>query len=214
MKKPLVFLIDLDNTLLDNDKVKSEIKKSLIHVLGPLEAKHFWDHHDDIRTKTNLVDFPKAIREYCAEKDAETCDIRLGKIFDAIDFQKALYPDVYKVLEHLKSKGYVALFTEGDLVYQKKKIEKSGVGALVDRVFHFKHKLKHFEEIKKEFSHSHLIVVDDRSETLMKLKSKHPDITIVEVCQGHYSDVDHKDHPTLDKTIESISDLLHIPITN
>ena len=213
MKNPIVFLIDLDNTLLDNDKVKDEIKQSLAKVLGPLEAEHFWDHHDDIRTKTNLVDFPAAIREYCSEKDAKTCNVRLGEIFDSIDFQKALYPDVYDVLKHLKTKGNVALFTEGDSIYQKMKIEKSGVGAMVDHVFHFEHKLEHFDEIEKTYKNYQIVVIDDRSETLMKVKEMHPDIQVIEVCQGHYSDIDHKPHLKLDQTIEAIKDLKHYPFT-
>jgi len=209
MKKPTLFLVDLDNTLLNNDAVKAEIRKSLITVLGQSDAQHFWDHYNAIRTKTNLVDFPSAIKKYCEEKNAKTCDIRLKKIFHSINFKQALYPNVENVLNHLKTKGEVALFTEGDMIYQKVKIEKSGVGAMVNHIYHFEHKLEHFEAIKKKFHTYHIVVIDDRSETLMKLKALYPEITIVEVCQGHYSDVDHKPHPELDKTIESIGDLLH-----
>ena len=209
MQKPILFLIDLDNTLLNNDLIKNEIKRSLTQVLGSAEAEHFWKHHDDFRNKHNLVNFPYIIRKYCSEKHKDTCDFTLESIFKKIDFQKALYPKAKEVIVYLKKFGKVILFTEGDPVYQKMKIEKSTIGSMVDVILLFPHKLEHLDQIVKKYKDYDIEVIDDRSTTLMTIKNKYPQIHIIEVCQGHYSTVDHKAHPVLDKTIESISELLN-----
>jgi len=197
-----------DNTLLDNDRVKTEIKQSLVKVLGHGEANHFWKHHDEFRSKNNLVDFPKIIEKYCAEKHTDSCTIKLKNIFFIIDFKMAMYPTAVATLKHLKSIGKVAIFTEGDMVYQKRKVEQLGLNKLVNKIYLYLHKSDHIDEILSKWKGYTKIFVDDRSAKLIKIKRQYPDIRIVEVCQGHYSDKDHTPHKKLDMTIESIGDLL------
>lgn len=145
--KEIVFFVDVDNTLLDNDRIKDEIKKSLVKILGHKEAKHFWLHHDQFRERKKLVDFPKIISGYCKEKHRETCQLLVTEIFDSIQFKEALFPKIKEVLKYLKTMGKVIIFSESDDDYQKVKIAKSGLEAQVDEVLLFDHKLDHLEEI-------------------------------------------------------------------
>ncbi len=204
----VVFFIDVDNTLLDNDHVKEEIKKSLSRVLGEDETNHFWQHHDEFREYKNLVDFPTIIRQYCSEKHKDTCELVLSNIFDNINFAHALYPQAYEALQHLKTLGKVILFTEGDNVYQKKKIQKSGLEVFADDVLLFEHKWEHFAEIVKQYEGRQHVLIDDRADPLVKAKQQFPHIFTIEVCQGHYATADHKKHQDLDMKIHTLSELL------
>ncbi len=208
MEKYMVFLIDVDNTLLDNDHIKEEIKHSLILVLGEKEAMHFWHHHDNFRDYKKLVDFPNIIHIYCAEMHKDTCDTKLHRIFDSIEFAHALYPEAKNVLTHLKTLGKVALFTEGDSIFQKMKIEKSGLAKLVDEVLLYEHKWENFAQIIRQYKDSSIILIDDRADALAKVRLKFPQVFTVEVCQGHYAAIDHKIHEELDIKINSISEIL------
>jgi len=203
-----VFFIDVDNTLLDNDQIKDEIKKSLIRVLGEKEALHFWKHHEEFREYKKLVDFPNIIHAYCAEKHKDTCDLTLSRIFESIEFTNALYPKAIAVLKHLKSLGKVIVFTEGDSVYQKRKVVQSGLGETADEALLFEHKWEHFEKVIKQYEGSKIILIDDRAEPLVKVKHQFHHIFTIEVCQGHYATVDHKEHEALDMVIQSIASLL------
>lgn len=210
MEKQIVFFIDVDNTLLNNDHIKEEIKNSLIKVLGEEEANHFWQHHDSFRQEKKLIDFPNIIREYCQEKHKNTCELTLGRIFQNIEFKHALYPQASDVIKHLKTIGKVVLFTEGDDVYQKMKLEKSGLSELSDGVELYKHKLDHLKEIVGKYKNHKAIFIEDRSDILQKIKKLLPEVFTIEVCQGHYATSDHREHEKLDKTIGSISELLKI----
>jgi len=210
MGKHILFFIDVDNTLLDNDHIKEEIKKSLTRVLGEDEANHFWHHHDDFRENKKLVDFPNIIHEYCAEKHKDTCDLTLSRIFRNIEFGHALYPKAIEVLKYLKTLGRIVIFTEGDSVYQKRKIEQSDLASFVDEIALYEHKLEHFRELTKKYEKYKIAVIEDKSDTLLKIKQQFPTIFTIEVCQGHYATTDHKEHSKLDMTINSISDLMNL----
>lgn len=210
----ITILVDLDNTLLNNDHVKEEIRKSLISVLGEQEAMHFWHHHDEFREYKKLVDFPNIIHQYCAEKHKDTCELTLGRIFQNIEFKHALYPHAYEVINHLKMLGKVVLFTEGDPIYQQMKIDKTGLKELVDEVVLFEHKLEHLTEVMKKYVGYKIVVIEDRADTLLKIKEKFPNIFTIEVCQGHYSTIDHREHKELDMKVDTISELLTFTLDN
>ena len=207
-----IYLLDIDNTLLDNDLIKKKIKESLDNALGKKEATHFWKHNDEFRKNENFVSFPAVIGKYCQEQHKESCDLTLSNIFENIDFKSAVYKGTSKLIELLKKTGDVYLFTEGDDIYQKLKMEKSGLDELVTGSFLFRHKLDHLDEIREKFKGKHLIFVDDKPQTLLKIKENLPKSSVVEVCQGHYSKEDHIQHSKFDATIDEISELLDLKL--
>lgn len=207
MGQKTVFLIDVDNTLINNDQVKKEIKSALVDVLGKNEAEHFWQHHDSFRQYQKYVDFPKIIRYYCAEKHKDTCELTFTKIFKNIEFQRTLYPDALKVLENLRKLGKVYLFTEGDSTYQKEKIIKSGLSSIVDGVFLFEQKIRHLPEIMKQFKDYTVVFIDDRAKYLSIEKSKFPKVITLNVKQGHYAKEDQNNYSGVDFTVDSLADL-------
>ena len=210
MHNQRTFFIDVDNTLLNNDHVKDEIKKSLIAVLGQKEAGHFWHHHDEFRAYEKFIDFPRIIKQYCGEVHKEKCEMIFLQIFNSIEFTHVVYPDSMAVLAHLKTIGTVYLFTEGDRVYQHMKVRKSGLEAVVDGVFLYDHKLDHVTEVVKEFADSRKIFIDDRVTILQAIKTMFPAVYTINVRQGHYNEYDKNDTKGIDKTIQTIGELLKL----
>lgn len=208
MQSTLNFFLDVDNTLVNNDAIKNEIKFSLEEILGVEEADIFWQKHDSFRNYNKLVDFPAIIRSYCTGKDETSCNIKLNTIIQNIKFENALYPYSLEVIDHLKSLGEVFLFTEGDAVYQKLKIDKSGLTAKVDQSFLYEHKFDHILEIARIYEGQQLIFIDDKFDGLLEIKKIIPSSCCIEVCQGQYASHDHNSHPKLDKEVTEIKELL------
>lgn len=215
MQSKLVFFIDVDNTLLDNDHIKSEIKVSLVKVFGKKDADHFWAHHDGFRDYQKYVDFPNIIRGYCQELHGDKCQMEFTQVFNSIEFKHALYPKVSLVLKYLRSLGKVALFTEGDVVYQRRKVEKSGLSGLVDQVFLYEHKMNHLAKIVAKFKEFRLIFIDDRAEYLSEEKRKYPQIYTINVAQGHYAKQDRAHYfKGIDKTVSAVGELKDLKFEN
>ena len=208
MVKELVFFVDLDNTLIDNDGIKAKMRDALVGVLGEEEADHFWKHHDSFREEADLIDFPEIVRQYCREQHADTCELKISSIFEGINFAAALFEGSIDVLRHLKTLGRVLLFTEGDKIYQQHKIDGSGVGAEVDEVLLYEHKMAHLTELASRFSDAQLVFLDDKVHKLKEFQDKIPGVFVVEVCQGHYATVDHQEHSPFDLSIDHIGDML------
>lgn len=208
MSKQLTFFIDVDNTLLNNDLIKQQIKLALVHVLGHTEADHFWRHHDEFRAYQKLVDFPSVTRVYCAEHHGATCERIVGSIFKDIDFAAALFPHALQVISHLKMFGEVYIFSEGDPVYQNMKIQKSGIAAAATSVLLYEHKLDHLREALVFAKNGRPVVVDDRDDKLMEIKKRIPQALTIVVCQGHYARTDCAMNHTADKVVDSVGELL------
>ena len=202
------FFIDVDNTLLNNDLIKEEIKRSLKTTLGAEEAAHFWEHQEAVRKDRMLVDFPAATRQYCAEENGALCQMNVDGIFSGINFAAALFPEVPRVLAYLKTLGTVCIFSEGDMMYQKMKIEKSGLAAAVNQVYLFEHKIDHLPEILAMHTNQQLIFIDDRDSKLMEIKKMIPMALTIVVCQGHYAGEDCAMAHTADRVAGSVADVL------
>jgi hypothetical protein len=208
MSKQLTFFIDVDNTLLNNDLIKQQIKLALVHVLGHTEADHFWRHHDEFRAYQKLVDFPGVTRAYCAEQHGATCERTVGSIFTNINFVEALFPNALQVITYLKILGEVYIFSEGDAVYQNMKIQKSGIAAVAMSVLLYKHKLDHLDEAFAFAKNGQPVVIDDRDDKLMEIKKRIPRALTIVVCQGHYARANCAMNHTADKVVDSVGELM------
>lgn len=208
--RPIVFLFDVDNTLLNNDLIKEHIKESLIKVLGQADAMDFWWHHDELRSYQMLVDFPAITRAFCMEKNADNCEMNIGSVFSGINFAESLFPKALEVLDYLKTFGTTVIFSEGDMVYQKMKIQKSGLAQKVSEVFLYEHKIDHLEEITEKFKNQQLVFIDDRDDKLMAIKKQYPSAITIVVCQGHYAGPKCPMEHTADRVIGVIGEMLKV----
>jgi FMN phosphatase YigB (HAD superfamily) len=189
----LVFLIDVDNTLLDNDAIKADWDKQLQVELGPKLTRRFWEIYEQVRKEREIVDIPLALsrlREQTpsTELDEQTYQ-RVHSLFDNYPFHERLYPYAIETLEHLRTMGLTVIISDGDLVFQAEKITRSHLAEAVEgRVLLFTHKQEHLDEIMQAYPADHYVMIDDNPQILHASKQIMRDrLTTVFVAQGHYA---------------------------
>ena len=60
----VVYLIDVDNTLLDNDSVTQDLRDHLTQAFGADSQKHYWDIFERLRTELGYADYLGALQRY------------------------------------------------------------------------------------------------------------------------------------------------------
>ena len=186
----LVFLIDLDNTILDNDGVKQDIEAKMLEVLGERLAARFWHYYEDVRKDLDYIDFFETMARLREENpsDAAAIDRAMDALMDW-DFRRRLYPRAIETVLHLKSVGLPIVLSDGDPVFQPMKIHQCGVTEAVDgRVLIFVHKEKFLSAVRARFQAEHYALIDDKPGILMRSKAALGDrLTTVHVVQGKYA---------------------------
>jgi len=204
-----VFVLDCDNTLLDNDALKDGIDKRLRAVVGDAPAARFWQIYEDVRMASDVVNYPLALEAFAAELRDPALAERVRALVMADDFARYLYPDTLATLAHLRTLGRPAIVSDGDSVYQPLKIERSGLAAAVDgQVLVFIHKEAHLEEIMARWPAELYVAVDDKARILAETKRRYPERFItIHVRQGHYGQDPQRFSPPPDITVNHIGDL-------
>lgn len=211
----LVFLLDVDNTLLNNDEVKNDLDRHIQVALGPKLTQHFWNLYEQVRNEKSVIDIPLALSRLRAETPLSELDEQtyehVHSIFDNYPFANALYPGVHETLQYLDTLGTTVIVSDGDPIFQAEKIVNSDLAyAVGGRVMLFIHKQEHVEEIMKQYPADHYAMIDDKPQILVDLKAmmdKH--LTTVFVKQGKYA-LQIPSHFTPDITVEHIADLQKI----
>lgn len=210
--RDLVFMIDLDNTILDNDGVKEDMKASMLAILGDRLSARFWELYEVVRKDLDVIDFYETMRRLAEENpsDKQTIERGLDSLMEW-DFCPRLYPRAIETVLHLKSMGLPIVVSDGDAVFQPSKIHQCGVTEAVDgRVLIFVHKEKHLPAVRARFKARHYVLIDDKPGILMRSKAALDGrLTTVHVLQGKYA-LDPKlavDY-TPDIVVQNFSDLL------
>lgn len=209
--RQLVFMIDVDNTILDNDGVKSDLERAMLGILGPALAARFWELYEIVRNDTDVVDFIETMRRLGEEhpESRKAVDAATAALMNW-DFRPRLYPQAIDTITHLKSLGVPVIVSDGDPIFQPGKIVQAGVTAAVDgRVLIFVHKEKHLPAVETYFNAEHFVLIDDKPGILMRSKAALGErLTTVHVLQGKYAlDPKHAVDYTPDIVVKNFSDL-------
>ena len=205
----LVFLLDVDNTLLDNDRVKQDIRSAIARLVAPDRASRFWSLYEEVRNEEGVVNFPETLhrfrRAFPSEAHAEDVDREVL----SVRFERYLYPRALEVIGRLWTLGDVAILSDGDRVYQPAKIARAGLLlATRGNVLVYEHKEDHLAEVQRRFPGRHYAHVDDRASLLARTKKGLGErATTIHVRQGHYAS-EPPAGPPPDITVERIADLL------
>ena len=188
----LAFLIDVDNTLLDNDRAKADEAAYLRRLVGEEPASRFWEIYEQVRREEDVVDYPQTLarfgKAFAGQLSKETL-AELALFLVSFPFRAYLYPGALETLEHLSGLGTTAITSDGDASFQGLKIARSGVSAAVEgRVVLYLHKEQHLDEIMALFPARHYVVIDDKARVLSAQKKQMgPLCTTVHVRQGKYA---------------------------
>ena len=209
----LVFLLDVDNTLIDNDAVKDDINEHIKVEMGEQLTTRFWELYEQAREKSDVVNIPLALQWLRDETPLSVLDEEtyrhVHSIFDNYPFFDKLYPYALETLHHLRTLGLTVIVSDGDMFYQAEKIFRSDLAETVEgRVLIYTHKQRHLEEIRQLYPADHYIMIDDKPQILADSAAKMGDVlTTVFVEQGKYAVNQHPDGFTADISVLHIGDL-------
>lgn len=209
----LVFFLDVDNTLLDNDSVKQDFDAHIHVELGPKLAERFWEIYEQVRQKESVVDIPQTLRRLREETPLSEMDTQtfqhVTSIFENFPFFDALYPHAIETLQHLRTLGLTVIVSDGDQFFQAEKIFHSNLADAVEgRVLLYIHKQQHLDEITRLYPADHYVMIDDKPDILADSKEKMGDrLTTVFVQQGKYAAGEKPSNFAPDITVSHIGDL-------
>jgi FMN phosphatase YigB (HAD superfamily) len=210
----LVCLFDVDNTLLDNDRVTADLKRFLEREVGPDRSRHYWEMFEELRNELGYADYLGALQRYRHEYPRDPHVLHLSPYLVDYPFANRLYPESLDVLDRLKGWAGVVILSDGDVVFQPRKVERSGLASAVDgNVLIYVHKERELDDVEARFPADHYVVVDDKLRILSAVKKVWGDrVTTVFPKQGHYAfdPVILATYPPADLTLERIGDLMRV----
>ena len=205
-----VFLLDVDNTLFDNDRFADDLGKHLQDDFGQAGRDRYWALYENLRDQVGYADYLGALQRFRAEVEADPAILQLGAWMLDYAYAGNLYPHVLETIAHVQTLGTTAILSDGDAVMQPHKIRRGGLwDALRGEVMVFVHKQHMLDAVQERYPAGHYVMVDDKAQVLAQMKQvMGARLTTVFVRQGHYAaetgaDVD----PTPDMQIARIGDL-------
>lgn len=214
MNKQLVFLFDVDNTLLDNDHVTADLKQYLKREVGEERQERYWAIFEQLRTEVGYADYLGALQRYRADYPRDPHLLAVSHFLLEYPFANRLFPNSLDAVEYAKQLGKPVVFSDGDVVFQPHKVWRSGLQeAFGGAVLIYVHKEIELEDVERRFPADHYVVVDDKLRILTAIKKIWGQrVTTVFPRQGHYA-LDEKGisiYPPADHTIERIGDLVKL----
>ena len=211
-RDPLIFLVDVDNTLLDNDGLQEDLRDRLEREFGAPSRDRYWKILIDLFAEIGYRDYIGALQKLRAENPNDQRLLAVSSFLMDYPFADRLYPGALDVLGRLGRWGETVILTDGDVVFQPRKVERSGVAAAADgKVLIYIHKEQALEDVERRYPAAHYVLIDDKPRILAAVKAVWGDrVTTVLPRQGQFA-LDNKvlqALPSPDLAIERIGDLL------
>ncbi len=209
---PMAFLVDVDNTLLDNDRIAEDLKRFLGREIGAERQRRYWAIFEERRSRLGYADYLGALQRYRAERPLDLNILAVSSFLIDYPFADRLYPKALAVMKRLKSWGPTFILSDGDAVFQPRKIERSGLSEAVEgEVLLYIHKERELEDVERRCPARRYVLIDDKVRILAAVKKVWGErVTTVFPRQGHYAR-DRKAlaaYRTPDVVIKRIGDLL------
>ena len=205
-----MFLIDVDNTLLDNDRVAADLKRHLTGTVGADSQERYWAIFEELRGQLGYADYLGALQRYRIENPRDPHLLAVSAFLVNYPFANRLFPGSLDALDHLAQFGPTVILSDGDVVFQPRKVERSGLfDAVEGRVLIYIHKEQELDDVEQRFPAEHYVLIDDKVRILTAVKQVWgARLTTVFPRQGHYAfDPKVATYPPPDVTIERIGDL-------
>jgi FMN phosphatase YigB (HAD superfamily) len=208
----IVFLVDVDNTLLDNDRIQNDLRRHLEREFGAACRDRYWAILEELFTDLGYRDYLGALQRYRVEHPQDIHLLSLSSFLVDYPFANRLYPESLDVLERFRSWGEPVILSDGDVVFQPRKIERSGIFEAVEgKVLVYIHKEEALDDVARRYPADHYVMVDDKLRILTAVKQAWGSrVTTVFPRQGQFGR-DQKifaEYPPADMTVQRIGDLL------
>ncbi len=211
----LVFLLDVDNTLLDNDRIVEELRLHLEQQFGRDSAHRYWQIFEDFRIERGYADYLGALQRYRFDAELHDRDdtrlLQMSSFLVDYPFADRLFSQALDVIKHLGTLGLTVILSDGDVVFQPRKVQRSGLWSAVQgRVLIYTHKEQMLDAVQRHFPAQHYVMVDDKLRILAAMKNVLQNrLTTVFPRQGHYAfdPVNVAAYPAADVNVEHIGEL-------
>ena len=207
----VVFLFDVDNTLLDNDRIIVDLERHLVREVGAGRAEQYFEIFEKLRAELGYADYLGALQRYRVAHPRDPHLLAVSSFLVNYPFANRLFPGSLDALEHVAKWGPTVILSDGDVVFQPRKVERSGLFDAVDgRVLIYIHKEQQLGDVERRFPAEHYVLVDDKIRILTAIKKVWgARLTTVFLRQGHYARAaEVASYPAADVTIERIGVLL------
>src|SRR5438270_816502 len=208
----IVFLVDVDNTLVDNDHIAADLRRHLEREVGRERQERYWAIFEELRSELGYADYLGALQRYRVEHPRDPHVLTVSAFMVDYPFANRLYPNALDVLERFRTWGPTVILSDGDAVFQPRKIERSGLHEAVDGdVLIYIHKERELDDVEQRYPGHHYLLIDDKRRILTAVKRVWEGrVTTVFVRQGHYAHDPEAvaTQPPADLTVERIGDLL------
>ena len=210
--KPIVFLVDVDNTLLDNDRIQNDLQRHLEREFGVPCRERYWTILEDLFTELGYRDYLGALQRYRVEHPQDAHLLSMSSYLVDYPFANRLFPASLDVLERLRGWGQTVILSDGDVVFQPRKVERSGIFEAVEgHVLIYIHKEEALDDVERRYPAQHYVLVDDKPRILAAVKKAWGDrVTTVFPRQGKFAHdpAAIASYLPADLTVERIGDLL------
>ena len=218
LNSDLVFLLDVDNTLLDNDRFAAQLGARLEQSFGAAAGKRYFEIFEELRARLGYADYLGALQTFRAGLDDDPHLLEISAYLLEFPFATLLFPEALTAIAHLKSLGRPVVLSDGDIVFQPRKIKHAGIWDAVDgAVLIYMHKEKVLDHVERRYPAAHYVVFDDKPNLLAAMKLVRRDrLTTVFVRQGHYALApgSNEVQPSPDKVIERIGEIATLKPTD
>lgn len=200
----LVFLLDVDNTLLDNDRFADDLGDTLTRAFGRTERDRYWSIYEQLRDESGFADYLGALQHFRRGLDNDPALLQMSRYLLEYPFAERLYPHALETIAHLRTLAPTAILSDGDVVFQPRKIQHAGIWAAVHgEVLIYVHKQHMLVAMQQRYPAAHYVMVDDKPQILAAMKQQlGARLTTVFVRQGHYA------ADSVHETIEPAPDLV------
>ena len=209
----VIFLLDVDNTLLDNDRFAADLGDRLEQAFGADERNRYWTLFGQLREQSGYADYLGALQAFRTGLEDHQDLLTLSDFLLEYPFAARLFPRALEAVAHLNTLGHSVVLSDGDVVFQPRKIKRSGIWDAVEgRVLIYIHKELALDQMQRHYPANHYVMVDDKPNLLAAMKSKMKSkLTTVFVHQGHYAAAAELKsiEPAPDMLIEHIGDLIN-----
>jgi hypothetical protein len=217
MDKTVVFLFDVDNTLIDNDRVQAHLSEHLEQTYGAATRDRYWEIFEQLRSELGYADYLGALERYRMEDLHRPELLRMSNWLVDYPFADRLYPRALDAVRHVQQWGTVVILSDGDAVFQPRKVERSGLWRLFEnRVLIYIHKEQELDDVGRLYPADHYVLIDDKLRILSAVKKFWGEsVTTVFPKQGHYA-LDSKalaEYPPADIELANIGDLLNYDLS-
>ena len=208
-----VFLFDVDNTLLDHDKVTADLRRHLDKEVGPERARRYWEIFEDIRSEIGYADYLGALQRYRIEHPRDAHLLEVSYFLLSYPFANRLFPGSIDAVRHVGQFGTPVILSDGDVVFQPRKVFRAGLFEVFGaNVLIYVHKEMELDDVEKKYPADHYVIVDDKVRILTAVKEAwRGRVTTIFVRQGHYAhDPKHlAGYPPADISLERVGDLVN-----